>query len=118
MDESRVAAASTPRLRDVADEAYSEVRVEPSTPPTVGVPVVETRDLRKVFRGRNGEVVAVDGVDLHVRSGEIFGFLGPNGAGKTTTLRMLATPRQCRWSWAWDCRHGGVSPACTAFPEC
>src|SRR5712692_7572856 len=35
-------------------------------------------------------VEAVAGVDLTVRSGEIFGFLGPNGAGKTTTLRMLA----------------------------
>ena len=36
-------------------------------------------------------MVAVDGVDLDVRAGEIFGFLGPNGAGKTTTLRMLST---------------------------
>jgi ABC-2 type transport system ATP-binding protein len=34
---------------------------------------------------------AVDGVDLHVGQGEIFGVLGPNGAGKTTTLKMLAT---------------------------
>lgn len=34
---------------------------------------------------------AVDGVDLHVSSGEIFGFLGPNGAGKSTTVRMLTT---------------------------
>ena len=41
--------------------------------------------LRKVYRGR----AAVDGIDLTVRPGEIFGFLGPNGAGKTTTLRML-----------------------------
>src|SRR6476659_5919343 len=34
---------------------------------------------------------AVDGIDLEVRRGEVFGVLGPNGAGKTTTLRMLAT---------------------------
>ena len=34
---------------------------------------------------------AVDGVDLKVRRGEIFGFLGPNGAGKTTVIRMLVT---------------------------
>ncbi|MBI5815126.1 MAG: ABC transporter ATP-binding protein [Nitrospinae bacterium] len=37
-----------------------------------------------------GKTVAVDGVSLHVRPGECFGFLGPNGAGKTTTLKMLA----------------------------
>ncbi len=54
-------------------------------------PVIETRALRRVFRTRQGEVKAVDGVDLSVAPGEIFGFLGPNGAGKTTTLRMLAT---------------------------
>jgi ABC-2 type transport system ATP-binding protein len=38
-----------------------------------------------------GEVRAVDGVDLAVRSGSVYGVLGPNGAGKTTTIRMLAT---------------------------
>ncbi|WP_395658678.1 ATP-binding cassette domain-containing protein [Nocardioides sp.] len=38
-----------------------------------------------------GEQRAVDGVDLEVRRGEVFGVLGPNGAGKTTTLQMLAT---------------------------
>jgi ABC-2 type transport system ATP-binding protein len=38
-----------------------------------------------------GEVRAVDGIDLEVHQGEIFGVLGPNGAGKTTMLRMLAT---------------------------
>src|SRR2546423_196156 len=34
---------------------------------------------------------AVDGIDLHVRPGEIYGFLGPNGAGKSTTVLMLTT---------------------------
>ena len=38
-----------------------------------------------------GQLRAVDGIDLHVGQGEIFGVLGPNGAGKTTFLRMLAT---------------------------
>ncbi len=38
---------------------------------------------------RYGELVAVDGIDLEVRRGEILGFLGPNGAGKTTTIHML-----------------------------
>ena len=40
---------------------------------------------------RFGDLVAVDGIDLHVDAGEIFGFLGPNGAGKSTTVRMLTT---------------------------
>jgi ABC-2 type transport system ATP-binding protein len=40
---------------------------------------------------RFGDNIAVDGVDLKVAMGEIYGFLGPNGAGKTTTIRMLAT---------------------------
>jgi ABC-2 type transport system ATP-binding protein len=48
---------------------------------------IEASGLRKSF----GETVAVDGVDLCVRTGSIYGVLGPNGAGKTTTIRMLAT---------------------------
>ncbi len=48
---------------------------------------VRARGLVKTF----GDFNAVDGIDLEVRPGEIFGVLGPNGAGKTTTLRMLAT---------------------------
>jgi ABC-2 type transport system ATP-binding protein len=39
---------------------------------------------------RYGSFTAVDGIDLEVRRGQIFGFLGPNGAGKTTTIRMVA----------------------------
>ena len=46
---------------------------------------VEARGLVK----RYGELVAVDGVDLTVERGDVFGYLGPNGAGKTTSLRML-----------------------------
>ncbi|HUZ71188.1 MAG TPA: ATP-binding cassette domain-containing protein [Candidatus Saccharimonadales bacterium] len=53
--------------------------------------MIETHDLRRVFKSRKGAVEAVAGVDLDVKNGEIFGFLGPNGAGKTTTLRMLST---------------------------
>jgi ABC-2 type transport system ATP-binding protein len=38
-----------------------------------------------------GSVKAVDGIDLNVRSGQVFGFLGPNGAGKSTTIKLLTT---------------------------
>jgi ABC-2 type transport system ATP-binding protein len=48
---------------------------------------IEASGLVKSF----GEVRAVDGVDLAVRTGSVYGVLGPNGAGKTTTIRMLAT---------------------------
>ena len=53
--------------------------------------VVQTEQLSKIFRvGFWGKrVTAVDGLNLEVRRGEVFGFLGPNGAGKTTTLKML-----------------------------
>src|SRR4051812_9628516 len=40
---------------------------------------------------RYGEVQALDGVDLHVQAGTVFGLLGPNGAGKSTTVRLLTT---------------------------
>ena len=54
-------------------------------------PVVEIRKLTKVFRDfwRRPKVRAVDGVDLDIVRGEIFGLLGPNGSGKTTTLKIL-----------------------------
>lgn len=48
---------------------------------------IETEGLVKHF----GKTRAVDGIDLNVRAGGVYGFLGPNGAGKTTMIRMLAT---------------------------
>ena len=56
-----------------------------------GGPAVLAEGLAKRYKGREGEVDAVRGVDLAVHAGEIFGFLGPNGAGKSTTVRMLTT---------------------------
>jgi ABC-2 type transport system ATP-binding protein len=50
-------------------------------------PAIETTDLTKRF----GDVLAVDGLDLSIEQGEVYGFLGPNGSGKTTTMRMLTT---------------------------
>src|SRR4051795_4880512 len=53
--------------------------------------MIAARALARSFKTKSGPVVAVKGVDLDVRAGEIVGLLGPNGAGKTTTLRMLTT---------------------------
>ncbi len=50
-----------------------------------GAPAIEVRGLTKTY----GDVRALDGVDLDVAEGSVFGFLGPNGAGKTTALRIL-----------------------------
>lgn len=47
--------------------------------------MLEIKNLTKKF----GDKVAVDNIDLSVKSGEIYGFLGPNGAGKTTTIKMI-----------------------------
>lgn len=58
----------------------------PGAPPASGPPVIETRGLTKRYRGGQ---LAVDGLDLTVPGGSVFGFLGPNGSGKTTTIRML-----------------------------
>ncbi|MEU6239426.1 ATP-binding cassette domain-containing protein, partial [Kitasatospora sp. NPDC047058] len=53
--------------------------------PESGAAAIELRSLTK----RYGRTVGIDGLDLEVGAGEVFGLLGPNGAGKTTTLRCL-----------------------------
>ena len=74
-----VATTRAPRpttLPDVSDRSSS------------GNPAVAVRGLERAFKGG---IKAVDGLDLEVQEGEIYGFLGPNGAGKTTTVRILVT---------------------------
>src|SRR4051812_45964312 len=68
---------TTPQLADLAN---------PGGP--AGREVITTQGLTKVYPGG---LKAVDGLDLGVNEGEIFGLLGPNGAGKTTTVGMLTT---------------------------
>jgi ABC-2 type transport system ATP-binding protein len=51
---------------------------------------IEIEGLTKTYGAGSGSVTPVDGLNLTVASGEIFGLLGPNGAGKTTTIKMLA----------------------------
>src|SRR3712207_3592383 len=48
-------------------------------------------EVERLEREYKGGLKAVDGIDLEVAEGEVYGFLGPNGAGKTTTVRMLVT---------------------------
>ena len=63
--------------------------------------IIETRGLTK----RYGRLTAVDGLDLTVEEGAVFGFVGPNGAGKTTTMRILATLLRPTAGEAWVAGH-------------
>ena len=58
---------------------------------------VRTEELRKVF----GQFTALNGLNLSVEEGTIFGFLGPNGAGKTTTIRILTGLAHATSGKAW-----------------
>jgi ABC-type multidrug transport system ATPase subunit len=69
--------------------------------------VIEINGLRKTFKDR----AAVNGLNLKVPAGSIFGFLGRNGAGKTTTIKLLMVKTRCRNSphvWAARFRSQGV----------
>ena len=72
-----------------------------------GALAIETEGLVKVF----GETRAVDGIDLAVAAGTVYGVLGPNGAGKTTTIRMLATLLRPDGGWARVLGHDVVNDA-------
>jgi ABC-2 type transport system ATP-binding protein len=66
------------------------------SPPTVAAGAVPDNPRRSAITARQlarrfGEVDAVDGIDLDIAAGEIYGLLGPNGAGKSTIVRMLCT---------------------------
>lgn len=62
---------------------------EPLYNPELTMNVIETVGLTKRYGSSADPVVAVDGLDLSVSTGEVFGFLGPNGAGKSTTIDMV-----------------------------
>ena len=78
-----MSSATTGTARAAADAPGRESAREPDAP---GAPTaIRTRGLTKRFGG----VAVVDGIDLLVPRGAVYGFLGPNGSGKTTTIRML-----------------------------
>ena len=47
--------------------------------------MIETKNLKKTY----GDFTAVEGINLHIKKGSVYGFLGPNGAGKSTTMKMF-----------------------------
>ena len=67
---------------------YASARMTPSSDTWQSAAAIRTAGLKREFKGG---LKAVDGVDLQIAPGEVYGFLGPNGAGKTTTVRMLVT---------------------------
>lgn len=71
------------KVVDLPEERKRPVDYKPQIPRTQ--PEIVIKDLVKKF----GNVQAVNGLNLHIHKGEMFGFLGPNGAGKTTTISML-----------------------------
>ena len=52
-------------------------------------PLIEVKSLRKVYQVPGGEVVALDGIDLTIERGQIYGIIGMSGAGKSTLIRCL-----------------------------
>lgn len=79
---SKNSSAKTPASKAKARSGRTAMSRSVPAPPVL----LDVTGLRKAF----GRTVAVDGIDLVVRRGSIFGFVGPNGAGKTTTLSMVA----------------------------
>ncbi len=53
-------------------------------------PLIEIKNLTKRYGSAAAGILAVDGINMNVRAGDVLGFLGPNGAGKSTTMKMVA----------------------------
>jgi ABC-2 type transport system ATP-binding protein len=79
--------AENGRMTNVTAPADELLARSPARPRRRPMSAITTEGLVRSFDG----VAAVDGLDLDIRRGEVYGFLGPNGAGKTTTVRVLCT---------------------------
>ena len=64
-------------------------------------PLIQVKGLRKVYQVPGGEVVALDGIDLSIEKGSIYGIIGMSGAGKSTLIR-------CKTGWP---RSTSISPS-------
>ena len=93
---NETAAASASAVDETGTEAAEEGRASDDAPVIVGEGV----------RRSYGDVVALDGVDIDVKPGEVFGLIGPNGAGKTTLVRALTGTTEAEG----DLRVFGVPP--------
>jgi len=86
LDASAASVAAPPAATPTASPTAARYSAPPGTPPAIEVDAV-----RRVYKAKSGPVTALDGVDLQVEAGELFGLLGPKGAGKTTLIKILTT---------------------------
>jgi ABC-2 type transport system ATP-binding protein len=86
----------------------------------MGEPLIAINDLRKTYGRGEAAVSALDGLQLSVPAGSLYGLLGPNGAGKTTALRILCTllapdsRQRCGWAALMPWPSRGRCGACSA----
>jgi ABC-2 type transport system ATP-binding protein len=84
-------AAPAPVAPEPAEGSSAAPAVGPAAVPA-GTPLaLDVKGVRRVYKAKSGPVVAIEGIDLEVQAGELFGLLGPNGAGKTTLIKILTT---------------------------
>jgi oleandomycin transport system ATP-binding protein len=83
------AASAHKRISALCQPRQRPLRPVSAAPGTLSV--MTNAIVAEALTKRFGPVTAVDGIDLHVKEGTVFGLLGPNGAGKTTTVHILAT---------------------------
>src|SRR5262245_46379497 len=77
-------------METIADKINPHPTHEQAPALSIGRPVVELRDVSKVYPGSHAETPATMDMNMGVNEGEFFSILGPSGSGKTTTLRMIA----------------------------
>ncbi len=80
---------------------WKRARIDEKVAPKQDMPLIETSGLTKRYRNQRNGMLALDGLNLSIPAGQMYGLLGPDGAGKTTTLRILATVLEASAGQAW-----------------